>query len=112
MSWPALVRPEHCRTPVTLVIERDEIDEDGAPEESFTFEGLCNWQDGGEESFDGKRHRVRIDGRALFPGDICPGIPHITGGYGIVFGERRTIDRGIKARNPDGTVNFTEVRFR
>ena len=112
MSWPALVRPEHCRTPVTLVIEREELDEDGAPVTAFRYEGYCNWQDGGRESLDRERKTVRIDGRALLPGDICPDIPHITGGYGIVFGERRIIDRGIKARNPDGTVNYTEVRFR
>jgi hypothetical protein len=26
-----------------------------------------------------------------------------------VFGEKRTIAKGVKARNPDGSVNYTEL---
>lgn len=112
MKYPCLVPAAVCRTPITLVIEREELDEDGAPVTVFTYEGRCNWQDSGRVELTGEQKYVRITGRAYFPGDICPGVSHLTGGYGEIFGERRDIAEGIKARNPDGTVNYTEVRFR
>ena len=94
------------------IIEQEGIDEDGAPVAALTYEGLCNWQDGGRVELTGEQKYVRITGRAYFPGDICPDLSNLTGGYGVIFGERREIAEGVKARNPDGTVNYTEVRFR
>ena len=52
---------------------------------------------------------VQITGSALLPGDICPELPVISGGTATVFGVRRKIQEARKARNPDGTVNYTEV---
>lgn len=112
MKYPTLVRAEMCRTPIRLVIEREGLDEDGAPIRALDYSGTCNWQDGGRVELTTEQKYVRITGRAYFPGDIAPGLPNITGGYGVIFGERREIAEGIKARNPDGSVNFTEVRFR
>ncbi len=112
MKWPALVRRETMTVPISLSIEREELDEDGSPVEAFSYTGLCNWQDGGKVELTGEQKYVRITGRAYFDGDICPGAANLTGGYGVIFGERREIAEGIKARNPDGTVNYTEVRFK
>ena len=112
MRYPALVRPEVCRTPIRLVIEEEGLDEDGAPREIFRAELLCCWQDGGGLTVTPERQFVQIAGRAYFEGDICPDVPVIVAGYGEIFGVRREILRGVKARNPDGTVNYTEVRFR
>ena len=42
----------------------------------------------------------------MFPGDIAPGIPTLSGGTITVFGQERRILQGSKNRNPDGTVNF------
>lgn len=52
---------------------------------------------------------IEITGSALFPGDICPELPAISGGSAVIFGAQRRILEGRKARNPDGTVNYTEV---
>ena len=112
MRWPELVPASACKTPIELVIESEELDEDGAPVAAFTYDGMCNWQDGGKVELTGEQKYVRITGTALFTGDICPDLSNLTGGYGVIFGERREIAEGIKARNPDGTVNFTEVRFK
>lgn len=111
MRFPQLVPRGVCTTPIRLVLIREELTEDGAPAEAFTFEGFCNWQDGGRTELTPEQKYVRIRGRAYFSGDICPGLPEITGGYGVIFGEKRDIAAGVKARNPDGTVNYTEVRF-
>lgn len=111
MKYPNLVPDRVCRTPIKIVIDRDELNEDGDPVEAFKADLNCNWQDGAKTILTGEQKYIRITGKALFNGDICPDLPVIASGYGVVFGERRTICDGIKARNPDGTVNYTEVRF-
>ena len=112
MRYPNLVPDAVCKTPIRLVIEREGLDEDGAPIEDAVFEGECNWQDGGRVELTAEQKYVRITGRAFFNGEIFPDVPVIASGYGEIFGVRRQIAEGIKARNPDGTVNYTEVRFR
>ena len=52
---------------------------------------------------------AEITGTALFPGDICPDLSVISGGTAEVMGVKRRILQGKKARNPDGSVNYTEV---
>ena len=111
MKYPNLVPDRICKTPIRIVIDRDELNEDGDPVQAFDAELKCNWQDGAKTILTGEQKYIRITGKALFNGDICPDMPVISSGYGIVFGERRNICDGIKARNPDGTVNYTEVRF-
>ncbi|MBP3543582.1 MAG: hypothetical protein J6J86_05095, partial [Lachnospiraceae bacterium] len=56
------------------------------------------------------KQMIKLTGTALFPGDIAPELPVIAGGSITVFGQKRRIYEGIKARNPDGTVNYTEIR--
>ena len=112
MKWPRLVPDAVCTTPIALVIDGEEIDGDGEPVAAGTYEGCCNWQDGGRVELTAQQRYVRITGRAFFNGDILPGVPNITGGYGVVFGEKRPIAEGVKARNPDGSVNYTQVNFK
>lgn len=111
MKWPELVPDRMCRTQIRIVIDRDELDRFGDPVPAFDAELMCNWQDGARTILTGEQKYIRITGTALFNGDICPDLPVIASGYAVVFGERRTICDGIRARNPDGTVNYTEVRF-
>lgn len=112
MKYPSLVPDTVCKTPIRIVIEQEELDEDGAPVVALDYSGTCNWQDGGRVELTSEQKYIRITGKALFNGDICPALSELTGGYGVVFGEKRQIAEGIKARNPDGTVNYTEVRFK
>lgn len=112
MIYPSLVPSAVCKTPIRMVIEQEGLDEDGAPIQALEYEGKCNWQDSGKVELTAEQKYVRITGRAYFNGDIAPDVPNITGGYGVIFGERRPIAEGIKARNPDGSVNYTEVRFK
>lgn len=111
MSFPRLVPESVCTTPIHLVLYTEELDEDGAPVTALTYDGLCSWQDGGRVERTSRQQYVRVTGRAYFPGDICPALPLISSGYGVIFGQTRPIVWGQKARDPDGTVNFTEVRF-
>ena len=71
----------------------------------------CNCQDSARMAMDTDQKLVRRAGIAMFPGDICPELPVISSGTATIFGAERTIMQGIKARNPDGTVNYTELRL-
>lgn len=112
MKFPKLVASWTCSTPITLEIESEGINEDGAPANSITVTAMGNWQDGGETLYTTDEKEIRISGRAYFDGDIFPQISNITGGYGYIFGEKRVIYKGYKRRDPDGTVNHTEVQFK
>lgn len=112
MKYPELVPDWVCRTPIHLTIEGEGLDEDGAPSVLFEGDLLCNWQDGGKAVFTAQEKIIQISGRAYFNGDIAPGLSNIVAGSAIIFGELREINRGFKRRNPDGTVNHTEIEFK
>lgn len=112
MKYPKLVPDWVCTIPITITIEGEGIDEDGAPASATVISALCNWQDGGKAVYTSDAKIIQISGRAYFNGDIAPALSNITGGEAVVFGEKREIHQGYKRRNPDGTVNHTEIQFK
>lgn len=112
MKYPKLVPPWVCTTPITLIFESEGISEEGEPL-SNTVSGLrCNWEDGGKVVYTADQKIIEVSGTAYFDGDIVPFLSNIVSGFGEVFGEKREIAQGFKRRNPDGTVNYTEIRFK
>ena len=109
MKYPCLVPKKLCKTEISLTIEQEGISELGEPLEALSFSGRCNYQDKAKKILTTDKQIVQITGCALFPGDICPEVAVISKGEAKVFGVTRTIAEGRKARNPDGTVNYTEV---
>ena len=69
----------------------------------------CNFQDRAKTILTTEKKLVQITGTALFPGDIAPDFPTLSGGTVTVFGEERRIEQGMKARNLDGTVNYCQL---
>lgn len=111
MKYPSLVPKRLCQTPVTVAIHQEGISEDGEPIAAFSGGFLCNYQDSAKTVLTAEKKLVQLAGVALFPGDICPEIATISGGTVTVNGVDREIFQGMKARNPDGTVNYTELRL-
>lgn len=111
MKYPSLVPDFVCKIPVSVTLFADELDENGAPVPVFAYEGRCNYQDSAERVYTDDKHFVRLTGKALFNGDICPELAVIPGGETVIFGETRQIFKGTKARNPDGSVNYTEIQL-
>lgn len=109
MKYPCLVRKKDCRVPVHVTIESEGLTEDGGPEILFSADLLCNYQDRAKRVLTDEQKLVLISGSALFPGDVAPGVPELPGGTLTVFGVPRRIEQGMKARNPDGTVNYTRL---
>ena len=83
--------------------------EDGEPQEALIFEGVCNYQDSAKTVLTADKRLIQLSAQAYFIGDIAPSLPVISGGEVTVFGEVRRIAQGMKARNPDGTVNYTRI---
>lgn len=109
MNYPCLIPKQLCQTDISLKLDQEGLSDYGEPLETVSFIGKCNYQDKAKTIYTDQKKQVVITGKALIPGDICPELPTISGGHAIVFGKKRRIAQGTKARNPDGSVNFTEV---
>lgn len=128
MKYPRLIRKSVCKTPVYLTLYGEGLTEDGAPEivlecvpellpddnrypGEYLFNApiLFNYQNGAKTVFTREQKRVEASGSLYCDGDICPALPVISGGFALIDGVKREIVRGIKARNPDGTVNYTQL---
>lgn len=110
-KWPSLVPASVCKTEIKVTLYGEGITEDGAPVKSSEKTLKCNYQDGATTVLTDEKKLVKISGRAYFNGDICPEMPIISSGHVEIFGVKRNIIQGIKARNLDGTVNYTELRL-
>lgn len=109
MIWPQLVRTEDCHTPIRVILTSG-VSRDGTPAEHTVFDGKCNYSEKSRQILDAERRLVQLEATALFPGDIAPEHEDIEG-YAVIGGGAvtRTIHRAERARNPDGTVNFTRL---
>lgn len=109
MKYPCLVPKHLCKTDIHVRIESEDLTEDGGPIILLEDDLKCNYQDTVKRVLTAEQKIVQITGTAMFPGDIAPNIPAISGGEATVFGVARRILQGMKARNPDGTVNYTRL---
>lgn len=130
VKYPNLIPPWVCKTPICVTLYDEGLTEEGSPKVAFVAnpnifpsetlypsENLfgdylyCNFQDGAKTILNEQKKIVEISGAALFSGDFCPLVPIISGGEVEIFGIKRQILRGIKARNPDGTVNYIKLEL-
>lgn len=109
MKYPKLVKLFALSTPISADVTVEGIDEDGAPVTGVTYSGLCNYQDNARRIVTNDKVETDLTGTAYFDGDIAPALSVISGGTAVVHGAERIIVKGEKARNPDGTVNFTRL---
>lgn len=106
MKYPCLVPKRLCKTDICVHLESEEINNLGEPERTLTLYLKCNYQDTAKTVLTAEKKLIQVSGTALFPGDIAPDWSTLSGGTVTIFGQNRRIVQGIKARNPDGTVNF------
>ena len=109
MKYPCLVPQRLCKTPIQVHLESETITNLGKPERTLDLELICNYQDQGKTILTAEKKLIQISGSALFPGDIAPDMPSLSCGSVTVFGQTRRIAQGMKARNPDGSVNFCRL---
>ncbi len=109
MNYPCLILEQACKTDISLELDREGVSRYGDPLPKILFTGKCNYQDRARTILTAEKKLVEITGTALFRGDICPELPVISGGTACLFGATRRVLQGRKARNMDGSVNYTEV---
>ncbi|HCW40836.1 MAG TPA: hypothetical protein DGE56_08860 [Lachnospiraceae bacterium] len=109
MKYPCLVTKRLCKADIFVEIDQEGLNEYGEPLKPVEYSGKCNYQDKAKTVLTTEKKLIEITGTALLPGDICPDLPVISGGSAVIFGAKRRILEGRKARNPDGTVNYTEI---
>lgn len=107
MIWPELVPKRLCTTDCRVKLYGEGVNEDGAPMVLLDAELKCNYQDKAKTVYTKEQKLVTITGTAYFNGDIAPKLPVISAGEFSIFGVIREIQQGTKARNPDGSVNYT-----
>lgn len=112
MKWPQLVPPQACCTPITVRLQTG-LNLDGSPKQETIYEGKCSYSEKSRQIVDAQRQLVQLNARALIPGDIAPG--RDISGEAVIRGAGaetvRVIYSASRARNPDGTVNFTQLEL-
>lgn len=109
MKYPCLILKQFCKTEIDVEIEQEGTTKYGEPLEAVKWSGRCNYQDKGKTVLTAEKKLIQLSGCALIPGDIAPELPVISSGCITVFGIKRKIYEGTKARNPDGSVNYTRL---
>lgn len=109
MKYPCLVPKRLCKTDICVYLESEKINNLGEPEQTLTLHLKCNYQDTAKTILTAEKKLIQVSGTALFPGDIAPAWPTLSGGTVTIFGQTRRIIQGMKARNPDGTVNYCRL---
>lgn len=127
LRFPCLIRQKFCNKKVHLTLYGEGINENGSPIEIYKRETIfpsndlypsdnlygdylmCNYQCSAKTVFTAQQKQVVVNATLLIPGDIIPDSPTISGGFAVIDGIKRNIVNGVKAYNPDGTVNFTEL---
>lgn len=108
MKYPKLVPPRICTMPIKIHLT-DGIDKGGAPKVVQTFETKCNYSEKSKQILDAERRLIQLEATVLIDGDIAPNAK--IEGYVEIGTVSRTIYRSSRARNPDGTVNFTQLEL-
>lgn len=110
--WPQLVVPSFCNTSLKVIVESEELNENGTPVKLLEWNGYCNYQDKAKRIYSNNKEYIEITGTCLIPGDIAPELAVIPSGKVIIFGAERLMIQATKARNPDGTVNYTQLELK
>jgi len=111
MVYPRLVRKQDCKTDIHVVLYEEGTTEEGEPIIALEDDLKCNYQDKAKRVLTAEKVLIQLTAKAYFVGDIAPSLSVISGGKVTIFGETRQIYQGTKARNPDGSVNYTELEI-
>ena len=109
MKFPQLVPDRVCTTAVT-VYRTGGLNRDGSKKHIVIFEGKCFHSEKATQKLNAEKQLITLSGTALFNGDIAPDSP-IIDGYAEIGGMEYKIYSSEKAKNIDGTVNYTRLEL-
>ncbi|BFH60745.1 hypothetical protein [Paenibacillus azoreducens] len=94
-------------TPVQVY--QTDLSEDGEPVEDLIYDKKCFYDEKSRQVLNAERQLVQLSGLIIIEGDINPG--KTIEGYVLISGERKTIYKAKRPRNPDGSVFSTELEL-
>lgn len=109
MRFPQLVPDRVCTTPCK-VYRTDGLNRDGTKRKTVVFKGKCFHSEKSSQKLNAEKQLIALSGEALFNGDIAADSP-IIDGYVEINGREYKIYGSEKAKNPDGSVNFTRLEL-
>ena len=109
MRYPQLV-PDRICTISVKVYQTEGYNRDGTPKQVAIYDGKCLHKQKSKQVFNADKQLITLAGEAMFNGDISPKHDVISGL--VLIGDREyKINASQKAKNPDGTVNFTKLEL-
>lgn len=111
MYFPCLILKQFCKTQLTVFLESEELNEDGEPLVQIEWKGKCNYQEKTKRIYKSDKSYITVNATCLIPSDIEPKF-NGGSGYAYVDGVKREIASFAKVRNPDGTVNYTQIELK
>lgn len=94
MKYPCLVPKRLCRTDIHVHLESEDTDNRGHPEKVVDLDLKCNFQDRAKTILTTEKKLVQITGTAMFPGDIAPDFPTLSGVPLLYLGKSGGLNRG------------------
>lgn len=109
MKYPQLVPDRVCNT-ACMVYRTDGLNRDGSKKKTVIFDGRCFHSEKSRQKLSAEKQLITLSGEALFNGDIAPDSAVIDG-YVEIGGKEYKINASEKAKNPDGSVNYTRLEL-
>ena len=110
MKYPKLVLPHTCTTDVTVVLTGDN-DENGEAAVVKEIRTKCNRQTKVQNVQQGERYVQKLKTTLLFDGALAETDSQLKGYVSFAVDCKSNILSGFLARNPDGTVNYTQLEL-
>lgn len=101
-----------CVTPCVIKLDKPSLSEDGEPMTGAPIKTLCIYSERRKRLYDKDGKYTELVGKVIVKGDIAPKMREISSGTITVRDCEMTIHSGIRAKNPDGTVNHTEFELK
>lgn len=109
MKYPELVPDKICTTACT-VYQSSGLNRDGSKKRTVVFDGNCFYSEKSHQKLNAEKQLITLSATALFNGDIAPNSAVIDG-YVKINEIEYKIYSSEKAKNPDGTVNYTRLEL-
>ena len=101
-----------CVTPCEIRLDEPDISEDGEPKAHAPIKAFCIYSERRKRLYDKDGKYTELVGKVIVKGDIAPKMREISSGTITIHEREMAIYSGIRAKNPDGTVNHMEFELK
>lgn len=99
-------------TDYSIVLNDEEISEDGEPKKAFETSGKCIFSEKAKRIIDSEGKQITLLGKVIVKGDIAPSLKSVSDGAITINGCSYEIHTASRPRNPDGTIYSTNFEVK